>query len=75
MFPCLQVACKFVAILVHYFSLAGLVWILLEAVMLYLKLVAVYGGEFVRIRTFLLFGWGRFYIPFKFKSKSTCVIY
>ena len=56
------------AILVHYFSLAGLVWILLEAVMLYIKLVAVYGGEFVRIRKFLLFGWGRFYMLFKFSK-------
>jgi hypothetical protein len=56
----LQIACKVVAILVHYFSLAGFVWILLEVVMLYLKLIAVYSGEFVRMKNFLLFGWGRF---------------
>ncbi len=48
------------AILVHYFSLAGFVWILLEAFMLYLKLIVVYNGEFVRMKNFLLFGWGMF---------------
>ena len=49
------------AILVHYFSLAGFVWIFLEAGMLYLKLISVYGGEFVKIKRFMLFGWGMFY--------------
>ena len=44
----------------HYFSLAGFVWILLEAFMLYLKLIVVYNGEFVRMKNFLLFGWGMF---------------
>ncbi len=33
----LQVACKLVAVLVHYFSLASFTWIFLEAAMLYLK--------------------------------------
>jgi hypothetical protein len=47
---------------VHYFSLAGFTWILLEAVMLYLKLISVYGGEFVRMKNFLLFGWGMFHV-------------
>jgi hypothetical protein len=47
---------------VHYFSLAGFTWILLEAVMLYLKLILVYDGEFVRMKNFLLFGWGMIYI-------------
>jgi hypothetical protein len=51
-----------IAILVHYFSLAGFTWILLEAVMLYLKLILVYDGEFVRMKNFLLFGWGMIYI-------------
>ncbi|XP_028392134.1 adhesion G-protein coupled receptor D1-like isoform X4 [Dendronephthya gigantea] len=53
-----EVACKVVAILVHYFSLASFVWMLLEAVMLYLKLISVYSGEFVRMRNFMMFGWG-----------------
>ena len=44
--------------MVHYFSLAGLTWIFLEATMLYLKLIAVYDGEFVRMKHFLLVGWG-----------------
>ena len=49
------------AVLVHYFSLAGFVWIFLEAVMLYLKLISVYGGESVKIKRFMMFGWGRFH--------------
>ncbi|CAB4024627.1 adhesion G- coupled receptor D1-like isoform X2, partial [Paramuricea clavata] len=53
-----EIICKVIAILVHYFSLAGFTWILLEVVMLYLKLIAVYDGEFVRMKNFLLFGWG-----------------
>ncbi|XP_028391828.1 adhesion G-protein coupled receptor D1-like [Dendronephthya gigantea] len=53
-----KVACTLVAILVHYFSLASFVWMLLEAVMLYLKLISVYSGEFVRIKKFMIFGWG-----------------
>ncbi|XP_028392137.1 adhesion G-protein coupled receptor D1-like isoform X2 [Dendronephthya gigantea] len=53
-----KVACKVVAILVHYFSLASFVWMLLEAVMLYLKLISVYSGECVRIKNFMVFGWG-----------------
>ena len=48
------------AILVHYFSLAGFTWILLESVVLYLKLVLVYRGESLSIKKFLLFGWGMF---------------
>ena len=54
-----------IAILVHYFSLCGFAWIFLEALMLYLKLISVYGGEFVRIRNFLLFGWGTFHSRYK----------
>ncbi|XP_028392131.1 adhesion G-protein coupled receptor D1-like isoform X2 [Dendronephthya gigantea] len=53
-----EVACKVAAILVHYFSLASFVWIFLEAVMLYLKLISVYSGEFVRMKNFMIFGWG-----------------
>ncbi|CAB4010866.1 adhesion G- coupled receptor D1-like [Paramuricea clavata] len=53
-----EVACKVVAILLHYFFLAGFTWILLESAMLYLKLISVYRGEFVRMKNFLLFGWG-----------------
>ena len=56
----LQVACKVVAVFVHYFSLASFTWIFLEAAMLYLKLISVYRGEFVRMKNFLLFGWGMF---------------
>jgi hypothetical protein len=51
-----------VAILAHYFSMAGFTWILLEGVMLYLKMISGYGGEFVRMKNFLLFGWGMFYV-------------
>ena len=50
------------SILVHYFSMAGFMWILLEAVLLYLKLISGYGGEFVRMKNLLLFGWGMFYV-------------
>ncbi|CAB3997870.1 adhesion G- coupled receptor D1-like [Paramuricea clavata] len=57
-----KIICKVIAILVHYFSLTGFTWILLEAVMLYLKLILVYDGEFVRMKNFLLFGWGMIYI-------------
>ncbi|XP_028392074.1 adhesion G-protein coupled receptor D1-like [Dendronephthya gigantea] len=53
-----EIACKVVAILLHYVSLASFCWILLEAAMLYLKLISVYGGEFVRMRNFYAFGWG-----------------
>jgi hypothetical protein len=42
--------------------LAGFTWILLEVVMLYLKLISVYDGEFVRMKNFLLIGWGMIYI-------------
>ncbi|XP_028392244.1 uncharacterized protein LOC114516855 [Dendronephthya gigantea] len=56
-----EVACKVAAILMHYFSLASFVWMFLEAAMLYLKLISVYSGEFVRMRNFMIFGWG---LPF-----------
>jgi hypothetical protein len=42
--------------------MAGFIWILLEAVLLYLKLISGYGGEFVRMKNFLIFGWGMFYV-------------
>ena len=57
-----KVPCKVIAIMGHYFSLAGFSWMLAEAVMLYLKLIAVYRGEFLGIRNFVLFGWGMFHV-------------
>jgi hypothetical protein len=42
--------------------MAGFTWILLEAVMLYLQLISVYGGLSVRMKNFMLFGWGMFYV-------------
>ncbi|XP_028391995.1 uncharacterized protein LOC114516661 [Dendronephthya gigantea] len=52
------VPCKIVAIFLHYFTFAGFTWILLEVTLLYLKLISVYSGEFVRMKYFYLFGWG-----------------
>ena len=55
-----QIFCKIVAILLHYFSLASFCWMLLEAVMLYLKVISVFRGEYVPMKKFCIFGWGMY---------------
>lgn len=55
-----QIFCKIVAILLHYFSLASFCWMLLEAVMLYLKVISVFRGEYVQMKKFCIFGWGMY---------------
>ena len=59
-----QIFCKIVAILLHYFSLASFCWMLMEAAMLYLKLISVFGGEYIQIRKFCAFGWGMYSLHF-----------
>ena len=53
-----QIVCKAVAMLSHYLTLVGFMWFLIEAVMLYLKLISVFAGESVRMKNLLLLGWG-----------------
>ncbi|CAB3990906.1 adhesion G- coupled receptor D1-like [Paramuricea clavata] len=65
-----EIFCKVVAILLHYFSLASFCWMLIEATMLYLKLISVFGGEYVQIKKFCAFGWG---FPLAFVSISAAV--
>lgn len=50
--------CQAVAVLLHYSTLASLAWMLVEGIVLYLKVIKVYGGEAVRIRYFFIAAWG-----------------
>ena len=58
----LQTSCKAVAVLLHYATLASLAWMLVEGIVLYIKVIKVYGGESVRLRYFFIAAWGTFYV-------------
>ncbi|XP_028391918.1 uncharacterized protein LOC114516590 [Dendronephthya gigantea] len=65
-----EIFCKIVAILLHYFTLASFCWMLLEGVLLYLKLISVYAGEYIRMRRLFAFAWG---FPLLFVTVSAAV--
>ena len=55
----LQGACKFIAVLLHYFFLATFTWTLCEAVLIYNLLKAAFGANNRKwIYVYLIFGWG-----------------
>ncbi|XP_077870146.1 adhesion G protein-coupled receptor L2-like [Saccoglossus kowalevskii] len=53
-----KVACMVVAILLHTSFLAVFMWMLMEGVHLYSKVVIVFGTESSKVKFYLLFGWG-----------------
>eukprot|EP00105_Crassostrea_gigas_P025572 XP_011446187.2 PREDICTED: adhesion G-protein coupled receptor D1-like [Crassostrea gigas] len=50
--------CSVVALLLHYFYSAVFVWMLVEGLLLYSKVVQVFGSEKSRIAYYYAFGWG-----------------
>ena len=57
-----QVACTFVAVLMHYFFLAAFTWMLCEGLFLFMFLNFVfYNGFFSKWYFYLGLGWGKLY--------------
>ncbi|XP_031565167.1 adhesion G-protein coupled receptor G2-like, partial [Actinia tenebrosa] len=54
----IKLLCQFIAGTLHYLFLASFIWMLLEGVHLYLKVVRVFGVENVKIRYYCIIGWG-----------------
>ncbi|XP_035826949.1 adhesion G-protein coupled receptor D1-like [Aplysia californica] len=53
-----KLLCSMVAVVLHYFSLASFVWMLVEGLHLYSQVVRVFGTEKSRILYYIFFGWG-----------------
>ncbi|EDO49199.1 predicted protein, partial [Nematostella vectensis] len=56
-----------VAVLLHYFYTAAFAWMFVEGVHLYFMVVHVYNTQTLKIRYYMLFGWG---FPFVFVGVS-----
>ena len=56
-----QIACAFVAALLHYLFTAVFFWMLCEGIMLYLMLVVVFSQISKKWWIFFIIGWGKFY--------------
>lgn len=54
-----QVACTFVAALLHLFFMAAFAWMLVEGLLLWSKVVAVNLSEDRHMKYYYLIGWGR----------------
>lgn len=73
-----QLACKGIAIALHYFFLVSFAWMALEGVMLYLKLVKVFHTKTSSSKTkkiFFSLGWGKFYHYHKGAYAKTTTIF
>ncbi len=57
----LQVACVFVAALLHYLFTAVFFWMLCEGIMLYLMLVVVFSQISKKWWIFFIIGWGKLF--------------
>ncbi|KAK3606097.1 hypothetical protein CHS0354_006455 [Potamilus streckersoni] len=53
-----QLVCRVVALILHYSYTAVFIWMLVEGLHLYTKVVQVFGTEKSRIAYYLSFGWG-----------------
>ena len=60
----LQVACVFVAALLHYLFTTVFFWMLCEGIMLYLMLVVVFNRISKKWWIFFIIGWGKFSVGF-----------
>ncbi|XP_061170943.1 uncharacterized protein LOC133180430 [Saccostrea echinata] len=54
----IKIICSIIALLLHYFYSAVFVWMLVEGLLLYSKVVQVFGSEKSRIAYYYVFGWG-----------------
>ncbi|XP_062605232.1 adhesion G-protein coupled receptor G7-like [Saccostrea cucullata] len=54
----IKIICSIIALLLHYFYSAVFVWMLVEGMLLYSKVVQVFGSEKSRIVYYYAFGWG-----------------
>ena len=54
-----QLVCAVVAVLLHYCYTAVFIWMLVEGLHLYSKVVRVFGTERSRMTYYVFFGWGR----------------
>ena len=79
-----QVACTFIAAILHYFFLSVFCWMLCEGVMLYLMLVVVFSTLSKKWWFFLILGWSKclltlysnlFLFQFLASDISTCTIH
>ena len=53
-----QLVCAVVAVLLHYCYTAVFIWMLVEGLHLYSKVVRVFGTERSRMTYYVCFGWG-----------------
>ena len=81
----LQVGCKVVAALLHYFLLAMFSWMLCQGILFYIQIIQVFGSDPKGVlKYFYAFGWGTFVgmtnftwlsIPFRMlKANVRCVL-
>ena len=54
----LQVTCKVISVLLHFFYLSAIFWMLVEGLQIYSSIVKVFGGE-SKQRYFYFLGWGK----------------
>ncbi len=74
MFHDLQIACVFVAALLHYLFTAVFFWMLCEGIMLYLMLVFVFNRISKKWWIFLIIGWGKLKISFFYFTRSMHIL-
>ena len=53
-----QISCKLVSALLHYFFLSAFCWMLCEAIMMYLLVIVVFSDWATRWYLYMLIGWG-----------------
>ena len=53
-----QLSCKIVALILHYLFVVSFVWMFIEGIILYLKVIMAFNGENVRMGKFIVLGWG-----------------
>ncbi|KAL9976389.1 hypothetical protein ACROYT_G013687 [Oculina patagonica] len=58
-----KVLCKVIAVFLHYFFLTAFIWMLVEGLHLYLKVVQVFRTENIKMVYYYVFGWGFSIIP------------
>lgn len=57
-----QEVCIAVAVMLHYFFTASFVWMCIEAVHMFIKIVSVFNIQRIRMRHYVALGWGRFWL-------------
>lgn len=54
-----QIACKIVALSLHYLYMAAFAWMCCEGIHLYTKVIEVFSSETSKMKYYYMLGWGK----------------